>query len=76
MKEYNENNLLLLPPRLPEEGLPKELLEYYKEYSSKHRDNGRFTRRIFLLVLRVQISKKHTYFSVYHKLPLPVIHQS
>ncbi|XP_023811732.1 hydrocephalus-inducing protein homolog isoform X1 [Oryzias latipes] len=39
MKEYNENNLLLLPPRLPEEGLPKELLEYYKEYSSKHRDN-------------------------------------
>ncbi|XP_024138466.1 hydrocephalus-inducing protein homolog isoform X3 [Oryzias melastigma] len=39
MEEYDENNLLLLPPRLPGEGLPKELLEYYKEYSSLHREN-------------------------------------
>nr|XP_029134421.1 hydrocephalus-inducing protein homolog [Labrus bergylta] len=38
MQGYDENNTLLLPPRAPGESLPKELLDYYKEYSSQLKD--------------------------------------
>ncbi|XP_022605572.1 hydrocephalus-inducing protein homolog [Seriola dumerili] len=39
MQGYDENNVLLLPPRVPGEGLPTELLDYYKEYCSQRKDN-------------------------------------
>ena len=42
MRDYDENNKLLLPPRAPGEGLPKELLDYYKEYCSHLKDDGSF----------------------------------
>lgn len=42
MQDYDENNKLLLPPRAPGEGLPKELLDYYKEYCSHLKDDGSF----------------------------------
>ncbi|KAF3689156.1 Hydrocephalus-inducing protein Hy-3 [Channa argus] len=38
MQEYDENNILLLPPRAPGESLPTELLDYYKEYCSQMED--------------------------------------
>ena len=31
MKGFDEFNLLLLPPRVPGEPLPKQLLDYYEE---------------------------------------------
>ena len=31
MKGFDEYNLLLLPPRVPGEPLPKQLLDYYEE---------------------------------------------
>uniref|UniRef100_A0A8D0AXJ9 HYDIN axonemal central pair apparatus protein n=1 Tax=Sander lucioperca TaxID=283035 RepID=A0A8D0AXJ9_SANLU len=40
MQGYDENNILLLPPRAPGESLPTELLDYYKEYCSQLRDDG------------------------------------
>ncbi|XP_030281249.1 hydrocephalus-inducing protein homolog isoform X1 [Sparus aurata] len=40
MQDYDENNKLLLPPRAPGEGLPKELLDYYKEYCSHLKDDA------------------------------------
>ncbi|KAM7413943.1 hypothetical protein PAMA_018980 [Pampus argenteus] len=39
MQGYDENNILLLPPRLPGENLPPELLEYYKERCSQLKDD-------------------------------------
>lgn len=33
MKGFDEFNLLLLPPRIPGEALPKQLLEYYEEWN-------------------------------------------
>lgn len=42
MQGYDEKNKLLLPPRAPGESLPKELLEYYKEYCSQLKDDGSF----------------------------------
>ncbi|XP_076588631.1 hydrocephalus-inducing protein homolog [Chaetodon auriga] len=39
MQGYDENNKLLLPPRAPGESLPKELLDYYNEYSSQLKDD-------------------------------------
>uniref|UniRef100_A0A8C5EU15 Hydrocephalus-inducing protein-like n=1 Tax=Gouania willdenowi TaxID=441366 RepID=A0A8C5EU15_GOUWI len=36
MPGYDENNTLLLPPRFPGEGLPKELHNYYKDISSQY----------------------------------------
>uniref|UniRef100_A0A3B4VD89 HYDIN axonemal central pair apparatus protein n=1 Tax=Seriola dumerili TaxID=41447 RepID=A0A3B4VD89_SERDU len=44
MQGYDENNVLLLPPRVPGEGLPTELLDYYKEYCSQRKDNGKAER--------------------------------
>ncbi|XP_025999986.1 hydrocephalus-inducing protein-like isoform X2 [Astatotilapia calliptera] len=38
MQDYKDNSVLLLPPRVPGEGLPSELLDYYKEYCSKMKD--------------------------------------
>ncbi|XP_039456431.1 hydrocephalus-inducing protein homolog [Oreochromis aureus] len=38
MQDYKDNSVLLLPPRVPGEGLPSELLDYYKEYWSKMKD--------------------------------------
>lgn len=35
MQGYDENNILLLPPRAPGESLPTELLVYYKDYCSQ-----------------------------------------
>ncbi|XP_045894223.1 hydrocephalus-inducing protein homolog [Micropterus dolomieu] len=35
MQGYDENNILLLPPRAPGESLPTELLDYYKDYCSQ-----------------------------------------
>lgn len=35
MKGYDKNNVLLLPPRVPGETLPPELLDYYKAYCSQ-----------------------------------------
>ncbi|XP_073328914.1 hydrocephalus-inducing protein homolog [Pagrus major] len=40
MQDYDENKKLLLPPRAPGEGLPKELLDYYKEFCSHLKDNA------------------------------------
>ncbi|XP_075327326.1 hydrocephalus-inducing protein homolog [Odontesthes bonariensis] len=42
MQGYDEKNTLLLPPRLPGEGLPTELLDYFKDYSSQLKDDGSF----------------------------------
>lgn len=42
MQDYKDNSVLLLPPRVPGEGLPSELLDYYKEYCSKMKDEGIF----------------------------------
>ncbi len=42
MQGYDENKILLLPPRAPGESLPKELLDYYKEYCSQLKDDGSF----------------------------------
>lgn len=42
MQGYDENNTLLLPPRVPGESLPTELLNYYKEYCSQLKDDGSF----------------------------------
>ncbi|GAA6221266.1 hydrocephalus-inducing protein homolog [Lates japonicus] len=39
MQGYDENNTLLLPPRVPGESLPTELLNYYKEYCSQLKDD-------------------------------------
>ncbi|CAG5958443.1 unnamed protein product [Menidia menidia] len=39
MPGYDEKNTLLLPPRVPGEGLPPELLEYFENYSSQLRDD-------------------------------------
>lgn len=39
MQDYDENNMLLLPPRTPGESLPTELLDYYKEYCSHLKDD-------------------------------------
>ncbi|XP_028313928.1 hydrocephalus-inducing protein homolog [Gouania willdenowi] len=39
MPGYDENNKLLLPPRIPGEGLPKELHNYYKDISSQQKDD-------------------------------------
>ncbi|XP_071313817.1 hydrocephalus-inducing protein homolog isoform X2 [Trachinotus anak] len=39
MQGYDENNILLLPPRVPGESLPTELLDYYKEYCSQQKDD-------------------------------------
>ncbi|XP_029378255.1 hydrocephalus-inducing protein homolog [Echeneis naucrates] len=39
MQGYNENNILMLPPRVPGESLPIELLEYYKEHCSQQKDD-------------------------------------
>ncbi|KAL2094103.1 hypothetical protein ACEWY4_011415 [Coilia grayii] len=38
LKGYDADNVLLLPPRVPGEPLPSELLEYYKEHRS-HRSH-------------------------------------
>lgn len=38
MQDYKDNSVLLLPSRVPGEGLPSELLDYYKEYCSKMKD--------------------------------------
>ncbi|XP_035521672.1 hydrocephalus-inducing protein homolog [Morone saxatilis] len=40
MQGYDENNILLLPPRAPGESLPEELLDYYKEYCSQLEDDA------------------------------------
>ncbi|KAI9537989.1 hypothetical protein NQZ68_019330, partial [Dissostichus eleginoides] len=39
MQGYDENNMLLLPPRAPGESLTSELLDYYKEYCSQLKDD-------------------------------------
>ncbi|XP_042266839.1 hydrocephalus-inducing protein homolog isoform X2 [Thunnus maccoyii] len=39
MQGYDENNVLLLPPRAPGESLPTELLDYYKEHCSQLKDD-------------------------------------
>ncbi|XP_037622519.1 hydrocephalus-inducing protein homolog isoform X2 [Sebastes umbrosus] len=39
MQGYDENNILLLPPRAPGESLPTELLDYYKEYCSQLKED-------------------------------------
>ncbi|XP_037834213.1 hydrocephalus-inducing protein homolog [Kryptolebias marmoratus] len=39
MSGYDENNMLLLPPRVPGEGLPPELLDFYKNCSSQLKDD-------------------------------------
>ncbi|KAF7656194.1 hypothetical protein LDENG_00045050 [Lucifuga dentata] len=39
MQGYDEQNMLLLPPRTPGDTLPTELLDYYKEYCSKITDD-------------------------------------
>uniref|UniRef100_A0A3Q3MLA1 HYDIN axonemal central pair apparatus protein n=1 Tax=Mastacembelus armatus TaxID=205130 RepID=A0A3Q3MLA1_9TELE len=43
MQDYDENNILFLPPRAPGESLPAELLDYYEEYCSQLKDNGSYT---------------------------------
>lgn len=41
MQGYDKHGVLLLPPRVPGESLPTELLDYYKEYcSQKLKDEG------------------------------------
>ncbi|XP_035498051.2 hydrocephalus-inducing protein homolog isoform X1 [Scophthalmus maximus] len=35
---YDDNNVLLLPPRFPGGSLPRELLDYYKEHCSQQKD--------------------------------------
>ncbi|XP_041651130.1 hydrocephalus-inducing protein homolog [Cheilinus undulatus] len=40
MQGYDENNILLLPPRAPGESLPTELLDYYEEYCSQLKDDA------------------------------------
>lgn len=50
MQGYDENDILLLPPTVPGEGLPTELLDYYKEYCLwKLKDDGSFSthRRLY-----------------------------
>uniref|UniRef100_A0A8D3BS88 HYDIN axonemal central pair apparatus protein n=1 Tax=Scophthalmus maximus TaxID=52904 RepID=A0A8D3BS88_SCOMX len=37
---YDDNNVLLLPPRFPGGSLPRELLDYYKEHCSQQKDEG------------------------------------
>ncbi|CAJ1057505.1 hydrocephalus-inducing protein homolog isoform X2 [Xyrichtys novacula] len=39
MQGYDENNMLLLPPRAPGDNLPVELLDYYKEYCSQLKED-------------------------------------
>ncbi|XP_049928998.1 hydrocephalus-inducing protein homolog isoform X2 [Epinephelus moara] len=39
MQGYDENNILLLPPRVPGESLPTELLEFYRENCSQLKDD-------------------------------------
>ncbi|CAB1432186.1 unnamed protein product [Pleuronectes platessa] len=39
MQGYDENNILLLPPRVPGESLPRELLDYYKEHCSQLKED-------------------------------------
>ncbi|XP_030621187.1 hydrocephalus-inducing protein homolog [Chanos chanos] len=41
IKGYDEQNILLLPPRAPGETLPPELLEYYEEHCSPEKEQGR-----------------------------------
>uniref|UniRef100_A0AAV2L4X0 Uncharacterized protein n=1 Tax=Knipowitschia caucasica TaxID=637954 RepID=A0AAV2L4X0_KNICA len=40
MQGYDENNKLLLPPRIPGEGLPQELLDFYQHHASDFTNNG------------------------------------
>ncbi|XP_056273332.1 hydrocephalus-inducing protein homolog [Pseudoliparis swirei] len=40
MQGYDENNLLLLPPRAPGESLPSELLDFYQEHCSRLKDDA------------------------------------
>ncbi|XP_059190373.1 hydrocephalus-inducing protein homolog [Centropristis striata] len=40
MQGYDENNILLLPPRTPGEGLPTELLDFYKDHCSQLKDDA------------------------------------
>ncbi|XP_037539075.1 hydrocephalus-inducing protein homolog [Nematolebias whitei] len=46
MPGYDENAMLLLPPRVPGEGLPPELLDYYKDCSSQLKDDGSFIKTV------------------------------
>ncbi|KAK5867885.1 hypothetical protein PBY51_012341 [Eleginops maclovinus] len=39
MQGYDENNMLLLPPRAPGESLTSELLDYYKEHCTQLKDD-------------------------------------
>ncbi|XP_054864966.1 hydrocephalus-inducing protein homolog [Amphiprion ocellaris] len=39
LQGYDENNTLLLPPRIPGEALPAELLDYYKDHCSVLKDD-------------------------------------
>ncbi|KAM8849594.1 hydrocephalus-inducing protein homolog isoform 2-T2 [Spinachia spinachia] len=39
VKGYDENRILLLPPRAPGESLPQELLDYYQEHHSQLKDD-------------------------------------
>ncbi|XP_072290521.1 hydrocephalus-inducing protein homolog [Eucyclogobius newberryi] len=43
MQGYDENNRLLLPPRIPGEGLPQELLDFYQHNFSNTTDNDNDT---------------------------------
>lgn len=56
MQGYDERNKLLLPPRAPGESLPKELLEYYKEYCSQLKYDGSFRHTY----VHLQDLKSHT----------------
>ncbi|KAE8295968.1 Hydrocephalus-inducing protein Hy-3 [Larimichthys crocea] len=40
MQGYDENNRLLLPPRVPGESLPQELLDYYTEHCSQLKNDA------------------------------------
>ncbi|KAM7396206.1 hypothetical protein PAMP_019263 [Pampus punctatissimus] len=46
MQGYDENNVLLMPPRVPGENLPPELLDYYKEHCSQLKDDGGFVHSV------------------------------
>ncbi|XP_069028847.1 hydrocephalus-inducing protein homolog [Embiotoca jacksoni] len=40
MPGYDDNNMLLLPPRTPGDSLPAELLDYYQDYCSQLKDHA------------------------------------
>ena len=44
MKGYDEFNTILLPPRLPAEKLPPELIDYYDEQMKKLEEAERARR--------------------------------